>query len=151
MVAENGTIVHIAPVTWYEHGYFNFNPKLITAVAAANKYALVAEAFWFPVNIQSLVKRQHNSFAGLCRDVIIKVNETIRGPFTNQKQSNKKQHKSLSQATIFLTYDGQNDTPNRDKVSQWFTELLIPANCLYLVAYRKIRQTQFIFPYDVQS
>jgi hypothetical protein len=150
MVAENGTMVHIMPVTWYEHGYFNFNPKLITAVAAANKYALVAEAFWFPTDMEGLVRRQNSSFAGLHHRITAKSCETLNRNFYNEQSTRSHNFcKGLRHETLFLTFDGQKDTPNREKVSQWFAEPLIPANGLYLVAYRKTSKTQFVFPYDV--
>ena len=47
MVRPGGTIIHIAPLSWHDHGYFNFNPKLFKSVMEINKYSLVAEAFHF--------------------------------------------------------------------------------------------------------
>ncbi|MCM2313765.1 MAG: hypothetical protein NDJ92_01260 [Thermoanaerobaculia bacterium] len=41
------TIIHFAPISWYEHGFVNFNPVLFRAVARANRYRLLAEAFYY--------------------------------------------------------------------------------------------------------
>jgi SAM-dependent methyltransferase len=45
MLRPGGVVLHIAPVTWYEHAYYNYNPRLFRDIAEANKYSLIAEAF----------------------------------------------------------------------------------------------------------
>ncbi len=47
LTRPGGVIIHIAPLTWYEHGYYNFNPRIFGDVARANAYRPVAEAFHF--------------------------------------------------------------------------------------------------------
>jgi hypothetical protein len=51
LTSVGGTIIHISPVTWYDHAFFNFNPKVFRALADHNTYRLVAEAYhcsgWF--------------------------------------------------------------------------------------------------------
>lgn len=46
MTRLGGTIVHIAPLTWMEHGYVNFSVKLFRELAASNGYATDHEAIW---------------------------------------------------------------------------------------------------------
>ncbi|MBF0495590.1 MAG: hypothetical protein HQK58_03285 [Deltaproteobacteria bacterium] len=47
MTKVGGTIIHITPITWYDHGFYNFNPLLFRSVARANGYHRLAEAFYF--------------------------------------------------------------------------------------------------------
>lgn len=49
MLRAGGTMVMIAPVSWWQHGFVNFNPKLFYSVAAANGYELLVEGFWFRI------------------------------------------------------------------------------------------------------
>jgi hypothetical protein len=45
LTCVGGVIIHCAPLTWFEHGYFNFNPRLFSEIADANGYRLLAEGF----------------------------------------------------------------------------------------------------------
>jgi hypothetical protein len=45
-----GTIIHISPLTWFNHGFYNFNPKLFKGLIQANGYEFLVEAFWIPPN-----------------------------------------------------------------------------------------------------
>jgi hypothetical protein len=47
LTCVGGTIIHVAPISWFEHGYYNFNPMIFRGVAEANGYRLLAEAFHF--------------------------------------------------------------------------------------------------------
>ncbi len=47
LTCVGGAIIHCAPLTWFEHGYFNFNPRLFSEIAAVNGYRLLAEGFHF--------------------------------------------------------------------------------------------------------
>ncbi len=54
LLAPGGLIMHVAPLSWFEHGFYNFNPHLFRAIADANGYRMVVEAFHFvhdPLNI----------------------------------------------------------------------------------------------------
>jgi hypothetical protein len=50
MAQPEATIIHLAPISWYNHGYYNFNPYLFASIAQVNKYRLLAEAFHFKSN-----------------------------------------------------------------------------------------------------
>jgi SAM-dependent methyltransferase len=47
LVRPNGSFIHMVPVTWYEHGFMNFNPVFFHTVAEANDYTTLAEGFYF--------------------------------------------------------------------------------------------------------
>lgn len=51
LTCPGGVVIHCAPLTWFEHGYYNFNPRLFSAVAKANGYQLLAEAFHFDQDV----------------------------------------------------------------------------------------------------
>lgn len=46
LVRPGGTIVHIAPLTWMEHGFVNLSVRLFREIAAANGYVVELEAIW---------------------------------------------------------------------------------------------------------
>lgn len=56
MLGVGGTIVHMAPITWYNHGFYNLNPVMFRMVARANSYTLVAEAFWFSRRLPPMIE-----------------------------------------------------------------------------------------------
>ena len=47
LTCVGGNIIHLAPMTWIDHAYFNFNPLMFRAIAESNNYALHIEAFHF--------------------------------------------------------------------------------------------------------
>lgn len=47
VVCTCGFIIHVAPVSWFEHGFYNFNLRLFEGVARSNGYQLIVEAFHF--------------------------------------------------------------------------------------------------------
>lgn len=46
-VAVGGLMIHTTPMTWHDHGFYNFNPIFFHQTAAANGYAVVAEGYYF--------------------------------------------------------------------------------------------------------
>jgi len=46
MTKTNGTIIHIAPITWFNHGYINFNPLFFKHIAEANNYEIIIDAYF---------------------------------------------------------------------------------------------------------
>jgi hypothetical protein len=54
MVRPGGTFVTVAPITWWEHGFFNFNPKFFRAFASANGYEVVTEGYLVRVQLPRL-------------------------------------------------------------------------------------------------
>lgn len=42
-----GVMIHTTPVTWYNHGLFNFNPIMFHLMAETNDYEIVAEGFYY--------------------------------------------------------------------------------------------------------
>jgi hypothetical protein len=37
----------MVPLTWFEHGFVNFNPVFFKTVAEVNEYTILAEGFYF--------------------------------------------------------------------------------------------------------
>lgn len=48
MLAKGAFLLHISPVSWLNHAFYNLNPSLFEAVSAANNYEKIAEAYHFP-------------------------------------------------------------------------------------------------------
>jgi hypothetical protein len=46
MTRMDGTMIHLAPLSFYEHGFYNFNPLFFRSIAEANQYKMIAEAFY---------------------------------------------------------------------------------------------------------
>jgi hypothetical protein len=46
-----GVLLHCAPLSWHNHGFYNLTPRVFAAIAEANGYSLIAEAFHFPRGI----------------------------------------------------------------------------------------------------
>jgi hypothetical protein len=51
MVRVGGTFVTVAPVTWWAHGFVNFNPKFFRGFAAANGYEPLTEGYLVRVQL----------------------------------------------------------------------------------------------------
>lgn len=47
LIRPNGSFIHMVPLTWYEHGFINFNPSFFRTVAEVNEYSILAEGFYF--------------------------------------------------------------------------------------------------------
>lgn len=62
MLRPGGALVVLAPLSWYEHGFYNLNPKLLRAFAQANGYELLVEAFWFRYRVPVAGKRFFTAF-----------------------------------------------------------------------------------------
>jgi hypothetical protein len=45
MLRPGGTFITVAPVTWWQHGFVNFNPRFFQAFAQANGYEREMEGF----------------------------------------------------------------------------------------------------------
>lgn len=48
VLCPGGTAIHIAPMTWHEHGFYNFNPLLFRYLIGVNECSLLTEAVHFP-------------------------------------------------------------------------------------------------------
>lgn len=59
LLRPGGTFVGLVPIAWWEHGFFNPNPRLFRAVAAANGWEPLAEGFWFRVRLPIVGTRFH--------------------------------------------------------------------------------------------
>jgi hypothetical protein len=57
MLRPGGALVALAPLTWYEHGFYNLNPRFFLSFAHANGYELLVEAYWFRFRVPVLGKR----------------------------------------------------------------------------------------------
>ncbi len=49
LIPKDGSFIHIAPVTWFNHAFYNLNPFLFRETAKANDYDLLVEAFHSPI------------------------------------------------------------------------------------------------------
>lgn len=107
MLKPGGVVLHLAPLTWFEHSYYNYNPRFFRDLARANRYSLIVEAFHY-------------------------------------------RHANGQVECIFTYRNGL------DENSNWYTSLFgnssLPANSLYMAAYRKPNEDLlFKVPYDVAS
>lgn len=57
LLRPGGTFIGLLPVGWWEHGFFNLNPRAFRAVAAANAWEPLAEGLWFRVRLPVLGTR----------------------------------------------------------------------------------------------
>jgi hypothetical protein len=112
MVRTGGTIIHISPLTWFNHGFVNFNPKLFKGIIQANEYHLIVEAF------------------------------SLSQP--NRRFGSKKQGQH-----IYVTFDGQEHPEAMQFIKKQFDHNCLPANSLYMIAYKKERDEKFRYPYDM--
>lgn len=48
MLSPGGVMLHISPVSWLNHAFYNLNPLLFEQIARANKYEKLVEAYHFP-------------------------------------------------------------------------------------------------------
>jgi hypothetical protein len=62
MLRAGGLLVELAPITWWEHGFVNFNPKLFAAIADANEYEPLVEAYLFRATLPGVGERHLNVF-----------------------------------------------------------------------------------------
>ena len=124
LTREGGSIIHLAPITWYDHGYYNLNPKVFNAIADANKYSLMAEAFWFTSDVLH------------------------RTPSETDASGSGNVEKAMK-PKCYITYDGHKHTDEREIISKLFCADFVPRNSLYLAAYKKTCSKIFEFPYDV--
>ena len=151
MARPGATIIHLAPLSWYNHGYYNFNPRLFTAIAEANQYRLVAEAFWLDALAAARL------YPGVARSprrgLLQSVSQWLRGR-PPQATAAREAHaiRGLAHPALYMTFDGQKYTPYCDLVrTRLFATDFLPANALYLVAYQKLGAKSFVFPYDIQA
>lgn len=57
MLRPGGLFVALAPITWWEHGFVNFNPKFFASFGAANDYEPLVEAYCFRAGVPLLGER----------------------------------------------------------------------------------------------
>jgi len=48
MTRQGGVIIHIAPLTWLEHGFYNFSITMFNQIAETNSYEYIADAIFYP-------------------------------------------------------------------------------------------------------
>ena len=122
MLRAGGVIIHLAPVSWYNHGYYNFNPLLFKGIAVANGYQMLAEGFYCSPGILAHV---------------------LQGASANYGGEN-------GASEVFITFDGEY-TEENERISDSFNKPTFPANLLYMVAYKKSAFGEFVYPVDCQS
>jgi hypothetical protein len=111
MVGMGGTIIHISPMTWFNHAFFNFNPKLYQSLIRSNDYELLVEAYCLPQ-----IKRRYF-----------------------QKRIDRQ---------VYVTYDGKEYPEIKKAVESKFYNNYLPADSLYMIAYKKDGDKPFQHPYD---
>jgi SAM-dependent methyltransferase len=111
MLKVGGAFIYISPLTWYNHAFFNFNPKLFHGLVKANGYEILVEGFW--------------------------ISQSKRRYFL----------KKISQQ-VYLTFDGEENPEVKQRVEKQFNNNFLPANALYMIAYRKENNDPFRNPYD---
>jgi SAM-dependent methyltransferase len=121
MLKQGGSIIHLLPVSWYNHGYYNFNPFLFKEISRVNNYQLLAEAFYCNPNILTYVAQ------GM--------------PVNYDKQD--------APAITYITFDGEY-TEENERISNSFNKAVFPSNLLYMVAYKKNNSNEFVYPVDCQ-
>ena len=47
MVRPGGAMLHLVPITWYNHGFINFNPLFFQSLSEVNNYSVLVEGFYF--------------------------------------------------------------------------------------------------------
>lgn len=47
LARSGGVIIHISPVSWHNHAFFNFNPVTFDRIAKANHYEIMAAAYHY--------------------------------------------------------------------------------------------------------
>lgn len=113
MTKPDGMIIHIAPVTWLNHAYYNFNPKTYKMIGDANGYELISEAYHF-----------------------------LQDPFAIFKKP---------APALFVTHQNNRETPASNEISRLLARTKLPCGILYMIAYRKRGNADFVFPYDAQD
>jgi hypothetical protein len=58
LVQTGGTVIHISPLTWFNHGLYNFNPKLFKGLIQANGYGFLVEAYWIPATPKRFLRQE---------------------------------------------------------------------------------------------
>ena len=112
LVKEGGTIIHIAPMTWHNHAFFNFNPSTFDMIAKANNYhKLVADyhynrrAFFLGKKTKPQVLLTHDDERTI--DIDKKVLSGIfKGDYTLNNTLYMVAYRKCSSGDVFLTpYD----------------------------------------------
>jgi hypothetical protein len=111
MLRVGGTIIHISPLTWFNHAFYNFNPKLYRNLIESNDYELIVEAYCIP-------------------------------------QSKRIYFKKKSDQQVYIIFDGQEHHEVRKVVEKQLNNNYLPADSLYMIAYKKEGNKPFNNPYD---
>jgi hypothetical protein len=110
MTRIDGTMIHLAPLSFYEHGFYNFNPLFFRSIAEANCYRMIAEAFY-----------EMNADSG---------------------------GKSGGPANLYITHDGKYNFKLRKGLQAKYRGARIPSKILYMIAFAKSRNEEFVCPYE---
>jgi hypothetical protein len=121
MLKAGGVVVHLSPVSWYNHGYYNFNPLLFHEVAVANDYQMLAEAFYC----------HPSSLISLAHPAPINYDEA-----------------QVASATVYITFNGTEYTQEKELISSNLNNMVLPSNLLYMVAYKSDHSDEFVYPVD---
>ncbi len=123
MCCVNGTIIHVSPISWPDHGYFNLTPRLFLSLSRKNNYRVLATAYYF--NNPVFLSEINLHFFGVMRRL-------------------------LDKKLIFVQV-GDQKTPAYSRLQKVRRTKYYPANTLFLIAYQKTCNSPFIFPYDIQE
>lgn len=144
MSCQGGTIIHLAPVSWYEHGYYNFNPRMFAAVAKANHYSLLAEAYWINREIAVTPPRWISAVGpgGIIKGLYRRWGGKVRKGCEPLEVSGI----GYDDRALFITFDGETRTRWHGVICSMLAGNAVPANSLYLAAYRKNDGHAFVHP-----
>ncbi len=121
LCCEGGIILHISPLTWLSHGYYNLTPHLFKSVASANKYRILAVGYYF---------RRLLSPRGL--------------GFWNPRKL------SLKEGFVLTELDGER-TSRFDEIEQYCSMEKLQNCALFCIGYQKQENLAFVVPYDIQA
>jgi hypothetical protein len=122
---QQGIIVHMSPMTWHNHGFYNFTPKFFRAIIARNQCRMLLEGFYGRGSRQSREAGQGNENAGSAPD------------------------QPLARDRFYFTQKAGQVLSAKKILDGWLYAPTLPAEILYCVAYQKTSREPFKIPCDL--
>jgi hypothetical protein len=118
---KEGVILHIAPITWLFHGYYNLTPHLFESIARVNKYRILAAGYYF-----------------------------MNSPAPRHVGFWKRRESPVNKGLVLTEVDGKK-TSHCDRMEQLFSADRLPNNALFCIGFQKQEDRAFVRPYDIRS